>query len=267
VRTDRQLLRRILRNLIANALKYTKEGRVLVGARRKASTIALEVLDTGIGIPREKHGLIFQEFHRLDPRATAARGLGLGLSIVERISRMLNHPISVRSEVGRGSRFTLDLPRGSAMAEVVPIAEAVAGHRDVLEGALVICIDNEPDVLLGMRTLLAGWGCIVIAEATPKAAIAALDSYTGVSRIGAEKVAPAIVLADYHLDEGTGIDAVRDLRAHLSADVPGVIITADHSPEVRRRLRELELTLLPKPLKAGALRAVMMQSVRRMAAE
>jgi Na+/proline symporter/signal transduction histidine kinase len=267
VRTDRQLLRRILRNLIANALKYTNEGRVLVGARRNDATVALEVLDTGIGIPAEKHGLIFQEFHRLDSRATSARGLGLGLSIVERISRMLGHPITVQSEVGRGSRFRIELPRAAAHRAVVTIAEIPSGPRGLLDNAIVICIDNEPEVLEGMRTLLTGWGCVVIAADRPETAVERFDSYVDGLGATTEKVIPAIILADYHLDEGTGIEAVLDIRAHLSADVPGVIITADHSPEVRRRLRELELTLLPKPLKAGALRAVMMQSVRRMAAE
>ena len=136
-----------------------------------------------------------------------------------------------------------------------------------LDAALVVCIDNEPEVLAGMRTMLHGWGCRVIAARDTAQAITELDAErvsTSAARLGS---APTIVVADYHLDFDTGVEAIQAIRAHVNADVPSVIITADHSPEVQRQLRELEFTLLRKPLKAAALRAVLMQSMRRMAAE
>lgn len=266
VHSDGKLLRRILQNLIANAIKYTPQGRVLAGVRRRNGRASIEVLDTGLGIPEEKQELIFQEFLRLDPRATRARGLGLGLSIVERISRILEHPIGVHSKVGIGSRFTVGL-EVAAPADVVPLSPEVHASRQELDDALVVCIDNEPEILAGMRALLFGWGCRVIAVRAASEAVAALDA--GQFKQDGRRLpqVPTIVVADYHLDAGTGVDAILAIRAHVQADVPGVIITADHSPEVQRQLRQLELTLLRKPLKAAALRAVLMQSMRRMAAE
>lgn len=261
VHSDGKLLRRVLQNLIANAIKYTPEGRVLVGVRRRGKHLSIEVLDTGLGIPEEQREMVFQEFLRLDPRATRARGLGLGLSIVERVSRILEHPIGVHSKVGAGSRFTIGLEAASP-AEVVPLMPDVALPHQEMGSALVVCIDNEPDVLAGMGTLLTGWGCRVITARGTAEAVAALRG-GGAPLSGV----PTIIVADYHLDTGTGVDAILAIRDHVSADVPGVIVTADHSPEVQRQLRELELTLLRKPLKAAALRAVVMQSMRRMAAE
>ena len=264
VHSDGKLLRRILQNLIANAIKYTPAGRVLVGVRRRGHGASIEVLDTGLGIPEEKQELIFQEFLRLDPRATRARGLGLGLSIVERISRILDHPINVHSVVGQGSRFTIGVDR-AAPADIVPLVPETLTSRQELDEAFVVCIDNEPEVLAGMRTLLYGWGCDVVAARDAEEAIAALDAEPAAST--SSRGVPTIIVADYHLDADTGVDAIQAIRAHVSADVPGVIITADHSPEVRRQLRDLDFTLLRKPLKAAALRAVLMQSMRRMAAE
>ena len=257
VHTDRSLLRRILQNLIGNAVKYTLKGRVLIGVRLRGELASIEVLDTGIGIPKDKQRIVFQEFLRLDPRATRARGLGLGLSIVERISRILEHPIGVHSTPGRGSRFTIS----ARIVSPAPVAQSVPaneGPRGALASAMVLCIDNEPEVLDGMRFMLEGWGCQVVVTRDAKSAIAALTDSGQI---------PSIIVADYHLDNGTGADAVLAIRAHFGIDLPSVIVTADHSPEVQRQLRELELTLLRKPLKAAALRAVLMQSMRRMAAE
>lgn len=266
VRSDRSLLRRILQNLVANAIKYTPEGRVLVGVRRRLGQASIEVLDTGLGIPEAKQEVIFQEFLRLDPRATSARGLGLGLSIVERISRMLEHPLNVHSVTGQGSRFTLGVDIAEP-ANVVPIVTETVSSAQSLASALVVCIDNEPEVLAGMRAMLSGWGCRVVAAHDATEAIVGLEAERSAASMPQHDATSTIIVVDYHLDFGTGVDAIREIREHVNADVPGVIITADHSPEVQRELRELELTLLRKPLKAAALRAVIMQSMRQMAAE
>jgi len=166
-------------------------------------------------------------------------------------------------------------------AEVFVLEATTPEAARPLGAALVVCIDNEPGVLAGMQTMLDGWGCQVIAASDSQQAISQLDSHRvahGTHRtpdthgthetpgISARPV-PTIIVADYHLDFETGVDAILAIQAHTKADVPGVIITADHSPEVQRRLRALEFTLLRKPLKAGALRAVLMQTMRRMAAE
>ena len=264
IRSDRKLLRRILQNLISNALKYTGNGRVLVGVRRHGETARIEVIDTGPGIPEEAHEKIFQEFLRLNPRANPERGLGLGLSIVRRISRILEHPIEITSRTAAnvsagitGTRFSLSVP-------VVEPAEAerrpgiVPPRPGAVTDAFVLCIDNEPEVLAGMELMLTGWGCRVRAANDAQAAIAQIDA---AGATGARL--PDLIVADYHLDEGTGVDAIMAVRARFGADIPGVIATADHSPEVQRRLRELSLTLLRKPLKAASLRAVINQSIRQ----
>ena len=150
---------------------------------------------------------------------------------------------------------------------MVPLSPEAQSSRQKLDAALVVCIDNEPEILAGMRTLLTGWGCRVIAARAAQDAIATLsDAPTG-EVFSARPQVPAIIVADYHLDDATGVDAILAIRRHVNADVPGIIVTADHSPEVQRQLRQLEFTLLRKPLKAAALRAVLMQSMRRMAAE
>ena len=170
----------------------------------------------------------------------------------------------MHSRPGHGSRFTIGAARAAAVAEIVPIASEPARIGAPLASATVVCIDNEPDVLAGMEFMLAGWGCRVIAARDASDAIAALDA----AAAGAgEPQIPTIIVADYHLDHGTGVDAILAIRARVNADTPGVIVTADHSPEVQRELRAMELTLLRKPLRAAALRAVLMQSMRRMAAE
>src|SRR5262249_12547808 len=174
VRSDRRLLRRLLQNLVSNAIKYTPKGRVLVGCRRRAGRLRIDVYDTGLGIPDSKKQAIFQEFHRLDQGARVARGLGLGLSIVERIARVLHHRIEVASTIGRGSQFSVEV----LLSATVPARTAVRSSSEVDRGQLadicVLCIDNEPTILDGMETLLGGWGCRVVKAADLASAQAAL---------------------------------------------------------------------------------------------
>lgn len=255
--SDRRLLRRVLQNLVANAIKYTREGTVLMGARRRGSNIEVQVFDTGPGIPHDKQGVIFKEFQRLEGPGSNVRGLGLGLSIVERICRILDHPIKLISVPMCGSTFSVTVPRAEARSKVE--AEPVLQPR---QGGLadmpVLCIDNEKAVLSGMEALLSGWGCAVRTAPSSQAALELLSE---------TRFSPAILLADYHLDSGTGVDAVLRIRKALGVPVPGVIITADHSLEVQREVKSHELSLLRKPLKAAALRAILNQlSMRRQAA-
>jgi signal transduction histidine kinase/CheY-like chemotaxis protein len=258
VRSDRRLLRRLLQNLVSNAVKYTPQGRVLVGCRRHERRLRIDVYDTGLGIPASKKQAIFQEFHRLDEGAKAARGLGLGLSIVERIARVLDYDITVSSTLGRGSRFSVKVP----LSAVVPPRRQQPVARDVdrvkLAGIAVLCIDNEPAILDGMQTLLEGWGCRVLKAPHLEAAIAL---------VAEAQTAPDGLLVDYHLDEGNGIAAIAELRRRFGADLPAILITADRSPHVRADAREQGVQLLHKPLKPAALRALLTQwRMQRLAA-
>ena len=164
IRTDRRLMRRLLQNLVSNALKYTLKGRVLVGCRRAGRAVRIEVWDTGLGIPADRQRAVFEEFQRLDQGARVARGLGLGLSIVERLGRVLGHPLGLNSRPGEGSVFFVTAPIGDAAP---PRAAPRAAPRlrlpsgEPLSGLKVLAIDNEPRVLEGMRLLMSRWGCVV----------------------------------------------------------------------------------------------------------
>ena len=210
------------------------------------------VVDTGIGIPISKQKVIFQEFERLEAGARIERGLGLGLSIVERIVKVLDLKLELVSAPGRGSRFGLTLPRA------VPAAVSTPDSTDVVPLALqtplrdyrVLVIDNEVTILSGMRLILEGWGCIVETATDPAAAVKAMK---------ARKFRPEVMLVDYHLDEGNGIDAIRALRSRFRATIPALLITADRSPEVRDRASGEDVRILNKPVKPSALRALLAQ--------
>lgn len=247
VQSDPRLLRRVLQNFLSNALRYTRRGRVLLGCRRAGNEIRIEVWDTGPGIAAEKQQEIFEEFRRLDLDETrGARGLGLGLAIADRIARILEHPLSLRSRPGRGSVFAITVPLGDAARVAAPRPAPMAGH-DRLEGARVLCLDNEPAVLAGLESLLSGWGCIVLAARDAAQARAAGDG-----RI------PDLMLIDYHLDGGSnGVEVAAGLRSAWRRDVPGIVITADHTPRARVEAQEHNFALLPKPVRPAALRALM----------
>ncbi len=261
VRSDRRMLRRLLQNLISNAIKYTPNGRVLVGCRRKGAQVSIEVWDTGLGIPESKQKDVFREFERLAPAAKTARGLGLGLSIVERMSRVLDHPMRLDSQPGKGSVFRLDVPRAAPAIKGVAIenAHVSADQHQPLAGLIVLAIDNEPRILDGMRALLTGWGCVVITASTIEEAE---------TQLAAHNVAPDAILADYHLDSGDGIGTIALLRRRFGAAAPAMLITADRTQEVRDLAEANDIRVLNKPVKPAALRAVLSQwRVSRPAAE
>jgi signal transduction histidine kinase/CheY-like chemotaxis protein len=249
IRSDRRLMRRLLQNLISNAIKYTRTGRVLVGCRRRGERLRIDVFDTGIGIPPDKRRAVFAEFHRLAQGAKVARGLGLGLSIVERIARVLDHPIALASQVDRGTHFSVEVPVAPAgLGETRP-PEARVDHARFAQ-IPVLCIDNDPNILDGMATLLRGWGCETFQAADLSEAIATLR---------AAGKSPGGLLVDYHLDRGNGIEAVAELRRLFGSEIPAVLITADRSPGVREAARALVIQVLNKPLKPASLRALMSQ--------
>ncbi len=258
VRSDRGLLRRMLQNLISNAIKYTPAGRVLVGARRRGGQARIMVCDTGLGIPATKQRIVFREFQRLDQGAKVASGLGLGLSIVERAARVLDHPLALASTHGRGTTFTLDVPVAAARASTAPAPEPVSAPPSSLSGLTVMALDNEPAILDGMRTLLTGWGCTML---TARSLAEARE------RLG-EGPRPDVLIADFHLDEGDGLSAVTALREACGASLPAMLLTADRSRAVRERANAASIHVLAKPLKPAALRALLAQwRATRIAAE
>jgi len=258
VQSDRRLLRRLLQNLVSNAIKYTLKGRVLVGCRRRSGSLRIDVYDTGLGIPATHKQAIFQEFHRLDRGARVARGLGLGLSIVERIARVLDHKLALVSAVGRGSQFSVEVP----LSATAPVGHPHQQQREVdraqLSGMCVLCVDNDLAILDGMQSLLAGWGCRVLK---------ATDLASAIQVIAQAKVSLDGLLVDYHLDDGNGIASIRALRRRFGTDLSAILITADRSPHVREEARANDIEVLHKPLKPAALRALLAQwRVQRVAA-
>jgi CheY-like chemotaxis protein len=209
--------------------------------------VSVEVHDTGPGIPENKHALIFKEFHRLNPGAPSVHGIGLGLSIVERISRMLDHPIHLSSRPGEGSVFAVTLPISTEAVAVQPVTYPSAAQWTYLKGCTVLCVDNEPAILDGMRSLLENWQCKVLQAA---------DSAQALQAMAAEGAVPDVILADYHLEDETGVDCIDRIRKQAGYDIPAMLITADRSPAVEQEARGNSLHLLRKPLKPAALRAL-----------
>ncbi|MDD2105620.1 ATP-binding protein [Pseudomonas asiatica] len=250
ISTDLRLMTRILRNFLSNACRYTDEGRILLGARRRGDHLRLEVWDTGRGIAADRLQAIFLEFNQLDVgRAADRKGVGLGLAIVERIAKILGYRIEVRSWPGRGSMFSIDVPIGEAMPLPIHQAAPQPGAGNPLPGRRLLVLDNEVSILESMGALLGQWGCEVVTATDQAGALVAL-----------QERAPELILADFHLDHGVvGCEVVRHLREHFGVAIPAVIITADRSDQCRRSLNKLGAPLLNKPVKPGKLRAVLSQ--------
>jgi len=244
VRSDRRLLRRVLQNFMANALRYTRSGRIVLGARLRGQQVELQVFDTGPGIPEHHMRQIFDEFHRYQqPFDWGERGLGLGLSICQRISRLLDHRLNARSTVDKGSMFSITVPRVPARASLPVRPPRAQGSGDSLDGLRVLCVDNDQEILDGMAALLGRWHAEVIPAHTVDEAL---------EKISAEK--PQVMLVDYHLhDRLDGLDTLDALRALLP--IPGALLTADGRDELKRHTRERGYRLLTKPVRPASLRA------------
>ncbi len=247
--TDSQLLARILRNLLSNAIRYTRAGRILLGCRRTAAGLSIEVWDTGIGIAAEKLQEIFEEFNRLQPDNSARdKGLGLGLAIVDKMAGILDHRIKVRSILGRGSCFAVEVPFGQVPAAPAFKSGLVAQlDQQQLLGKRVLVLDNDHAICEAMQTLLGGWGCRVLTA----------RNVAGV-QAQADELARGIDLfvVDYHLDDGvTGLEALHQLEP-LAIDAPVLMITANYSNELKQQVRDLGYSLMNKPVKPAKLKAV-----------
>jgi signal transduction histidine kinase/Na+/proline symporter len=249
--SDRNLLYRILQNFLANAIHYTETGGVLLGCRLRGEQLKISVWDTGVGIEDAEVDAIFQEFHRLDyARRLDEKGLGLGLAICDRIARMLGHDIDVSSKPGHGSCFSVTVPLAHA-AEIQPKERATVVQVDSfgLKDIVVLCVDNEPDILEAMNLLLDRWGCpvVMLAETQAQAAQQVLLHGT-----------PDFVLVDYHLsDQSHGLQVMEHLDGILGTRLPAIVITADRSSELEETVRSKGYGLLRKPIRPAALRALM----------
>ena len=255
VRSDQQLLRRIIQNFLSNAIRCAQEGKILLGCRRRKNMLRIEVWDTGVGIAEDKISEVFEEFRRIDnPKHSQVQGLGLGLAITERIARMLNHKLNVRSWPTKGTVFSVDIPLGDETKAVKPRPEKRGWIRSKgLNGIRAFVIDNEPKILEGMSALLNGWGCDVRT---------ALSAQEACETIENEAFQPEIILADYHLSETlTGIMALRDIQPLLEKDVPAIVITADRTDEVKAEISDFGAQLLTKPIRPAALRAMINKTI------
>lgn len=248
--TDELLLHRVLSNLVANAIRYTDHGTVLICSRRRGAAVQIEVRDSGIGIPTEKQGEIFQEFYQIGNAARdRSLGLGLGLAIVARVARLLGTQVAVRSAPGRGSVFSLRVRQGEDrwVQELPPVDSALAQPGGLLPSILVV--DDDPLVLAGNKALLTELGCDVITVSdgpSARAAMAALNRK------------PVLVLCDLWLsDELSGIDLLQQLATLTTAPFSGILISGDTRPETIRAAKEASYPLLHKPVPPARLRAVL----------
>jgi PAS domain S-box-containing protein len=253
VYSDMYLLARILRNLLTNSIRYTHEGGILLGARRRKNGLEIQVIDTGIGIPEDKLTEIFQEFNRLDAKKRRHdQGLGLGLAIVERLASVMGHKIEVKSIEGKGSCFSITLPYANqnAISNKAPLVNRVFDQfNNHLDKAHILLIDNDEEICKGMNTLLGGWGCEVSVVQT-------LDE---LERPGfLTSLNPDLIIADYHLDNGTtGFDALDITQREITPHPPVVMITANYTNELRQQVREQGYSLLNKPVKPHKMKLIL----------
>jgi len=249
--SDPLMLRRILQNLLANALRYTQRGRVLMGCRARGDNVCIEVHDTGPGIPEAQRESIFMEFHRGETSMGDNAGVGLGLSIVRRFASALGHEIRLKSQPGKGSVFSVTVPRSVATDNAIavtapPSTEFTFG---VLEGAKILLIENDLSSAEGMANLLEKWGCDVAVT---------ISTSDALERIRALDDIPDAIVADLHLDNGeTGIEAVERICTEIKTRVPAIVVTADYSDKAAHLVSSMGYELLKKPVKPAEMRSLL----------
>lgn len=246
--SDKALLERILSNLVANAIRYTSVGGVVVGCRRKGGALALEVWDSGRGVSPEHVDRIFDEFYQApDDRRTRRQGLGLGLNIVKRLADLLRHPVTVRSQPGRGSVFAVTMPVGDVWRSDLgepEISEKIGGE---FSGVPILLVEDDDVLRRAATELLERWGVSVVAVSSASEALSAV----------AAGPSPRMIIADYSLRGSHGTDVVRSVREALGREIPAVIVTADLEPAITERIVGLGFPLLIKPVSPPRLRVMM----------
>lgn len=256
VYSDSVLLARVLRNFLSNAFRYTENGKVLLGCRRHSDYVSIEVWDNGVGIAKEKIKEIFQEFKRLKSSQTAFRnGLGLGLAIVDKISKVLEHPIKVNSVQGKGSMFSIQVPLGKV--DLLPTLNKQnnqALQNTILAQRTVWVIDNDANICDGMTRLLSGWDCIIITAVSLEHLKQQVDIYNDHADI---------LIVDYHLDDGeTGLSAAKVINEGRKITLPTLMITANYSKSLKNEIENTNILLLNKPIKPMKLKTSMLYLLR-----
>ena len=248
VRSDPALLDRILRNLLSNAVRYTRSGRILLGCRRTGGGLTIVVRDSGIGIPADRLDDIFGEFTQIDhPGRQRGAGLGLGLAIVERTAALLGHTVTVWSRLDHGSQFAVAVPLALVPAPVAP-APPISAEGD-FAGCFTLVIEDDPAVRDGLSTLLSAWGCrVAVAESASEAILA----------LGRAGAVPHVILADLRLLDGaSGGEAIMTVRTHVDAPVPGILVSGDTTADGLAQARLDGFALLHKPVRPDRLREVL----------
>jgi two-component system, sensor histidine kinase len=256
VQSDPMLLLRVLQNLVSNAVRYTDSGGVVVGVRKRGTQCFIDVVDTGSGISENERDTIFEEFYRGAAAAGGTHtGLGLGLAIVQRTVQALGHSLVVKSEIGKGSTFRLDMPHVGAVARGAHVAAEQPVGAQTATGAIVLLIENDRDVREATARLLERWSCRTLMA----------HGLNDIAPLLAElKRPPDVVLADYHLDDGqTGLAALEEVRRLAGRDIPAVVLTADHSTAVAADVLAAGCELMHKPIKPAELRALMTHLLTR----
>lgn len=249
--TDGPLLETIIRNFLSNAVRYTKKGQILIGCRRRAGKLSIEVLDTGIGIREDRLEAIFEEFTQVHEDSNiGTRGIGLGLSIVDRIARLLGLKVSVSSHYAKGSAFGVTAPLGKKEKATHPVRDIISqlNLSSLIGEKVIVVVDNDQQVLEGMQALLQNWACPVIAETTAEACLVKLIE---------SDLTPAMIIADYHLNLGvTGLEALKEIQAEFEDITPGLIITSDRDQALKENIERQDIPLLYKPVKPARLSAL-----------
>lgn len=255
VYADPLLVERILRNLVSNGIRYTNDGGVLIGCRPRGDKLQVQVWDTGCGITPEQQPLVFEEFYQATcgsrPRPNQRTGLGLGLAIVKRLAGLMGAPVTLRSQPGQGSVFSLELPMGKRLQQALPSALSEESRRMTLQNYHVVVVEDEPSVLSGLEALLHGWG----------ANIQAFDSVAAckvwVQHAPESTPRPHLLIVDYRLDAGlTGVDAIALVRSRFGAEVPAIVVTGSTMSSLDAEAQQKNFHLLIKPVVPNKLRAM-----------
>ncbi|MDB5807576.1 MAG: hybrid sensor histidine kinase/response regulator [Betaproteobacteria bacterium] len=252
VHSDPDAVERILRNLVANAVRYTERGGILVGCRRRGAGLRIAVYDTGPGIAAEEQGNIFEEFYQVgNPERDRSKGIGLGLAIVERLARLLAAPVAMDSRPGRGSMFGLDLPLAGAV-QPPPRAALAPGQAQLdMRGLFIVVVDDEDAILAATREVLEQWRCKVVTAASGAAAL---------EQLAASPRAPDALICDFRLrNHETGIDVIDALRTEFNADIPALLVSGDSAPARMREAEANGLRVLHKPFNENSLRLALTQ--------
>lgn len=259
VETDPVLMHRIIRGLVTNALRHAKKGRVLLGFRHKKHSVRCEVWDSGVGISASELDKVFEEFYQVENQnRDRSKGLGLGLALIKRMCEALGHAIEVHSIEGKGTCFSVEMKKASGeepFAWEQPIVDLYKTERK----EMILCIDDEEDILRGLSVLLNGWGYQVMAASGPDQAIGKL--------LDANKK-PSVILCDYRLaDDVNGIDALNYVNQSLEENIPSIIVTGDLDKEIEKRANQFSYKVLLKPVSPAKLKLYLQRLIASTYAE